>query len=457
MDKTKILKFFLILFSFFLTLQTPSFAQRKGYSKDEIMRRRNALMDKVGEGTIVLFGESMPQPAAHFRQDNDFYYFSGIEDMNAILVMAPKTKETYLFLPVQTQREEMVEGPNLLKDQSAKEKTGITDIFPLSYFDEFIARNERRFGLAFYLRLSPRDFVDNDRWETLIFFARRSRIHYNDQIPLDNYRVNKLKERYPVFEFKDIVPFIDAMRMIKSQEEIEILRRNGKISAEGVKQAMLATAAGIYEYEIEAAAMHVILKNGAKGAAYPPIVGSGPNTCIWHYSQNSRKVEEGDLVLMDFGADLDYLCMDITRTWPASGKFTPEQREVYNIVLEVQKACIEAYRPGVTAMDVQNHVSEVMKKKGLDSRGLRGGFGHHVGMGVHDVGIGGVPLQEGMVFAIEPALYYPEKKIGIRIEDTVLITKDGCEVLTRDVPKEIDEIEKLLKRGQSPFPKGVSK
>ncbi len=444
MDKTKVLKFFLILFSFFLTLQTSSFAQRTGYSKDEIMRRRTALMDKVGEGMIVLFGESMPQPGAHFRQDNDFYYFSGIEDMNAILVMTPKTKETYLFLPPQTQREEMVEGPNLLKDPKAKEKAGVTDIFPLSYFDEFIARSERRFGIAFYLRLSPRDLVDNARWETMIFVARKNRLLYNDQIPLDNYRIAKLKERYPVFEFKDIVPFIDAMRMIKSPEEIEVLRRNGKISAEAVRQAILATAPGAYEYEIEAAAMHVILKNGAKGAAYPPIVGSGPNTCIWHYSQNSRKVEDGDLVLMDFGADLDYLCIDITRTWPASGKFTPEQREVYNIVLEVQKACIEAYRPGVTSEDVQKHVAEVLKKKGLDSRGLRGGLGHHVGMAVHDVGIGRVPLKEGMVFAIEPALYYPEKKIGIRIEDTVLITKDGCEVLTRDVPKEINEIERLL-------------
>jgi len=449
MVKKKLFNFFLILCSLFLISFASSFAQRTGYSRDEIIQRKKALMDQVQEGMIILFGESMPQPGAHFRQDNDFYYFSGIEDMNAILVMTPKTKESFLFLPVQTQREEISEGPNLMKDGKAKEKTGLTDILPLSYFDEFIARNARRQGLAFYLRLSPRDFVDNARWETLIFVARKNRIHYNDQIPLDNYRLNKLKERYPAFEFKDIAPFIDSLRSIKSQEEIEILRRNGKISAEAVKQAMLETAPGVYEYELEAAAMHVILKNGAKGAAYPPIVGSGQNSCIWHYSQNSRKIEDGDLVLMDFGADLDYLCMDITRTWPASGKFTPEQREVYSIVLEVQKACIEAYRPGITEEEVRNHVAELMKKKGLDQRGLRGGFGHHVGMAVHDVGPSGVPLKEGMVFAIEPALYYPEKKIGIRIEDTVLITRDGCEVLTHGVPKEIEEIERLMAKRKS--------
>ena len=152
----------------------------------------------------------------------------------------------------------------------------------------------------------------------------------------------------------------------------------------------------------------------------------------------------GDILLMDFGGELDYMCMDISRTWPVNGKFTPEQRESYIIALAVQKACIEAYRPGITTADVQKHVAEVMRKKGLDPRGQRGGIGHYVGMSTHDVGPRGIPLEAGMVFAIEPGLYYPEKELGIRIEDTILITKDGCEVLTRDVPKEIDEIEKLL-------------
>jgi len=434
----------LLLFVFFF--QSVLFSQRVGYSKQEMIGRRGTLMDRLDAGLIVLFGDCMPTPGGHFRQDNDFYYFTGIEDTGAIVIMAPKTKESFLFLPRQTSREMMFEGKNLLKDEEAKQKTGFTDIYPVSYFDEFIARNARRYGLTFHMRLSPRDSVDNARWETLIFVGRKNRTHYNDQISLDNYRIKKLKERYPVMAFNDITPFIDEMRMIKSSEEIEILRRNGKVSAEGVKQAILATRPGVFEYQIEAAAMHVILKNGAKGAAYPPIVGSGPNSCIWHYDENARETEDGDLVLMDFGADLDYLCMDITRTWPVSGKFTPEQREVYEVVLAVQKACIEAYRPGVTSDDVQKHVAGVMKQKGIDPRGLEGGIGHYVGMCVHDVGLRGVPLKEGMVFAIEPALYYPEKNIGIRIEDTVLITKDGCEVLTKDVPKELEEIERLMSR-----------
>jgi Xaa-Pro aminopeptidase len=277
-----------------------------------------------------------------------------------------------------------------------------------------------------------------------LFAGRKNRTHYNDQISLDDHRIQKLKERYPSFEFKDVTPLIDALRYLKTPEEIAILKRNGRLSAEAVKQAMLSGRPGVFEYEIEAAAMNTILKGGARGAAYPPIVGSGPNTCVWHYEKNGRRTEAGDLVLMDFGADLDHLCMDITRTWPVNGKFTKEQREVYEVVLEVEKACLEAYKPGVTGADVAKYVDDYMKKKGLDSRGLKGGLGHFVGLCVHDVGPRGLPLQEGMVFAIEPALYYPEKNIGIRVEDTVLITKDGCEVLTKGVPKEIDEIENFI-------------
>jgi Xaa-Pro aminopeptidase len=449
MNKKHSLRAILFFVLGFLMASSPSFAQRTGYSREEFIRRRAALMEKTGDGLIILFGETRPLPGAHFHQDNDFYYLTGVEDPGAALIMQSRTKEACLFLPQQTPREELMGGANLLKDPEARGKTGFTEIYQVSYLDEFLGRNLARAGTTLHLRLSPADTIDNARSETLIFTARQARLHYNDQISLDNHRILKLKERFPGAAFKDITPLVDAMRVIKSPEEIEVMRRNGRISAEGVREAMLATRPGGYEYEIEAAAMHVVLKNGAVGAAYPPIVGSGPNTCILHYEKNDRRVEDGDLVLMDFGGLLDYMCTDISRTWPASGKFTKEQREVYEIALEIQKACIEAYRPGVTNEDVQKHVAEVMKKKGLDPRGQRGGFGHYVGLCTHDVGPRAERLQEGMVFAIEPGFYYPEKNIGVRIEDTVLITKDGCEVLTKDVPKEIDEVEKLLSRRET--------
>ncbi len=420
--------------------------QRTGFTREEFARRRSALMEAVKDGAIILFGDAEAPSGAHFRQDNDFFYFTGNEDLGAVLVMVPSSKQACLFLPQLTPREEMMDGTNLLKDPDGKAKSGFSDIFPVSYLDEFLARNLARFNGRFHVRLSPRDNLDDARSETALFAARRARLHYNDQLSIDHYRIVKLKERYPQMEFRDLVPAIDAMRVIKTAEEIEVLRRNGRISAEAVKQAMIVGRPGVFEYGIEAAAVHVILKHGARGPAYSPIVGSGPNSCILHYDKNSRRVEEGDLILMDFGADLDHLTMDISRTWPASGRFTDEQREAYRIALEVQKACIEAYRPGATSESVKAHVAKVMKAKGLDARGLEGGIGHGVGLAVHDVPLGGV-LKEGMVFAIEPGLYYPEKGFGIRIEDTVLITKDGCEVLTRGVPKEIEEIEALLARG----------
>lgn len=422
----------------------PLVAQRIGYPQEEFINRRERLISQVQEGLIILFGEPAPQPGQHFRQDNDFFYFTGVEDPNAVVVMIPRTKKSYLFLPRQTEREAMFEGPNLLHDPQAKRKYGYEAIYPVSYLDEFLARTIPAHGFRLVMRLQPRDEVDSARWETRIFVGRKNRNHYNDQLSLDNYRIKKLKERYPACSLVDITPLIDRMRLIKSRAEIEILRRNGQISAEAIKQAMLATRPGAYEYELEAVAMYFILKNGARGFAYPPIIGSGPNSCIMHYNRNDRQMKAGDLVLMDFGGDLDYMCIDITRTWPVSGKFTPEQREAYQIVLTVLKACLEFYRPGVTSQDVKEHVRQVLQQKGLDSRGLTGGIGHYVGMATHDVGPRGIPLEEGMVFAIEPALYYPEKGWGIRIEDTVLITADGCEVLTAGVPKEIEEVEALL-------------
>jgi len=433
----------LISLALVLCAAGSALAQRTGYTRDEFVRRRAALMERAKSGGIILFGDVDVPAGAHFRQDNDFFYFSGNEDLGAVMVMVPAAGEAVLFLPELSAREVMVDGPNLLGDPQARAKTGFKDIFPLGYLDEYLARNMSRFEGVLHLRLSPRDTMDNARSETALMDARKARSHYNAQISLDQDRIEKLRGRYPGLAFRDVTPAIDALRAIKTAEEIEVMRRNGRLSAEGVRAAMLAGRPGAFEYEAEAAAMAVVLKGGASGPAYAPIVGSGPNSCTWHYDRNSRRIESPDLVLMDFGADLDHLTMDITRTWPASGRFTTEQKEVYRVVLEVEKACIEAYRPGATPKDVRDHVAAVLKAKGLDPRGLEGGFGHGVGLAVHDVPLGGI-LKEGMVFAIEPALYYPDKAMGIRVEDTVLITRTGCEVLSAGVPKEIEEVEKLL-------------
>ncbi|MDD8031131.1 MAG: Xaa-Pro peptidase family protein [Acidobacteriota bacterium] len=416
------------------------------YTPEEFANRRQTLMNSVRDGLIILFASPGNAGAGHFRQDNDFFYFTGCEDANAILVMVPDTKDSFLFVPRKTDREKMMEGGNSLDDAEARDRLHFKAIYPVSYFDEFLARFLGRREAVFYLRLSQEDSVSESRSETALFLARRHRNPYNAQLNLNLFRVERFRQLYPAVQLKDVTPFIDSMRMIKTEKEIAILRLNGRISAEAVKKAMLASKPGAYEYELEAAAVEVLLRNGCRGPAYPPIIGSGPNTCILHYEKNNRRMESGELLLMDFGGDLNYLTMDITRTWPVSGKFTEEQKKIYQVVLEVQKACIEAFKPGVSGKDVQAYVAQKMKAKGIDPLGLRGGLGHLVGLSVHDVQTGELVLKEGLVMAIEPGLYFPEKNLGIRIEDTVLITKEGCEVLTSEVPKEIEEIEALLAR-----------
>ena len=408
--------------------------------------RRARLLEQVKTGTVILFGETDAFPGKRFRQDNDFYYLTGSDEGNAVLVMTAAPRRCVMFLPRQGERERMIDGDNLLWNPRGAELLGMDTIYALSYLDEYLARILKGSGSPVFMRLSPGDPLDGGRWETGIFDARRNRCAYNDRPTLDAHRVKRFRDHFPFCAVKDVSPMLDRMRMIKDDHEIEILRRNGRISAEAIIAAMRVTRPGAMEYELEAAAMGHILKNGADGPAYAPIVGSGPNSCVWHYNLSRRKMAKGDVILMDFGADLDHYAMDITRTWPVTGTFTPRQREMYTTVLAIQKASIEAYRPGVTLEDVKRHVAKRMREWQIPDRGLEGVIHHYVGLSTHDVGEYGIPLEAGMVFTAEPGLYDKKTGIGIRIEDTVLITKDGCEVLSRFVPKEIDEIEKLMAR-----------
>lgn len=451
-----------------ILMSTSLFSQRAPFNREEFINRRDALMNKADADMIILFGKPAPETGTPFRQDNDFYYFTGIEEPGSVLIMLPASGESVLFQPVLAEREIYVSGSNILCSGEDPAEKGFDAVVPVGHLDEYIVRNcGRRSGSDVYIRIMPPDVVNGGRMEMDLHYARSARSHYNDQLTLNTYRVNKLKERYPYINFHDISPLVDELRVIKTDWEKEILRKNGKVSAEGVKAAIMVTEPGVYEYEVEAAAMNVVSSHGALGAAYPPIVASGPNSCTLHYDRSSRKAEDGDVLLIDFGACMDYLTMDISRTWPVNGKFSPEQKKVYRLLLAIQKACIESYKPGVKEKDVIAYVEKKLGKMDLDLSGLENyishsmkppvengelkveniisGFGHFVGMAVHDVGVyGDEGLRPGMVFAIEPGLYNPETGIGVRIEDTVLITDDGCEVLTRAVPKEIDEIEELM-------------
>jgi Xaa-Pro aminopeptidase len=414
------------------------------YPPEEFTNRRQALCRAVGnEGLIMMFGKTMVAAGVRFRQDNDFYYLTGNEDLNAVLVIEATHCDSHLFLPAQTEREASRDGWNWMYEEGAAGKRGFASIRFLTYLQEHLSRVRIGGRQTMHVRLSESTEVDQSRRDIAIFTARRMANPWGSYPTEDAWRVEMLRQRYPYYELEDISPHIDQLRMIKSPREIEALRRNGRVSAEAHRRAIEVTRVGGYEYEIEAEATHIMLKYGAEGAGYPAIVGSGPNVNVWHYQDNSRQLEDGDLVVMDYGASMGYLTVDITRTWPASGKFDELQEKAYRSVLEAQKAIIAAMKPGVTREETREICRKVYEKWGFSDQ-RPSGAGHFVGMSVHDVGDYRRPLEPGMVIAVEPIIEIKERQLHIRIEDTVLVTEDEPEVLTKHVPKEVDELLALV-------------
>ncbi len=421
-----------------------AYAERMPYPPEELTARREALCASLGgEGTLLLFGGTMPHPGYRFRQDHDFFYFTGNEDLNTALAIELDGCKAHLFLPVQDEREVRSDGWNLLHDEEAAETWGYETLHPLGYLGEFLARGRTGRPQKLFVRLSERDEVNQSRGNKALYLSRRFNNPWSAQPSLDAWRVTTLRERYPYYELIDASPFIDALRVIKTAREIEILRHNAAFSAEAIRRAIEVTRPGRFEYELEAEAKYVMLRNGSEANGYPAIVGSGPNVNIWHYRASGRQMKAGELVVVDYGASLSYLTVDITRSWPVSGRFDELQEKVYRCVLEAQKAILASMKPGVTRADTREIGKEIYEKHGFgDHRSP--GAGHFVGLSVHDVGDRDAPFEPGMVIAVEPIIEIKEKQIHVRIEDTVLITEDGVEVLTSGVPKEVDEILALV-------------
>jgi Xaa-Pro aminopeptidase len=396
------------------------------------------------EGYVLLFGQTMPTVGVRFRQDNDFFYFTGNEDLNAVLLIDLAKGESHLFLPTQGASEIRADGKNWLTlgDQAAPR--GFTTIQPLSMLTEVIARAGGGGRQTWWVRLSERDEVDDARSGVALNHARRMNNPFGGQPSEDGWRIQQLRERYSYFEWKDATPAVDALRVIKTPREIEILTLNGRLSAEAIRRAMAITKAGRFEYELEAEATYQLFKNGVQGNGYPAIVGSGPNVNVWHYQDNGRRMEDGDLVVMDYGGALDYQVIDITRTWPVSGRFDELQLKAYRCALEAEKAIIAAMVPGATREQTREIGKRIFEKWGFgDQRAPSAG--HFVGMSVHDVGVMKEPFRPGMVIAVEPIIEIPDKHLHVRVEDTVLVTDHGPVILSAGVPKEVDEVLSIVR------------
>lgn len=432
-------------------------------SKQEFARRRQTLMGMMEPNSIAILpaaDEKIRSRDTHYsyRPASDFYYLSGFPEPEAVLVLVPEREhgEFILFCRERDREKEIWDGYRAGPEGACKD-FGADDAFPVSDMDEILP------GL-----LEGRERV---------YYAMGRDAEFDRKVMswINSIRAKVRSGATPPGEFLDLDHFLHDMRLYKSAAELRIMETAGEISAQAHIKAMQACKPGKYEYELEAEIAYHCAKQGARFQAYNPIVGGGKNGCILHYIENNEKLKDGDLVLIDAGCEYQYYASDITRTFPVSGKFSAEQRAVYDIVLAAQEAAIEKVVTGNHWNDPHDASVRVITE-GLVELGLLKGevdtlieeqayrdyymhrIGHWLGMDVHDVGdykVGGEwrVLEPGMVMTVEPGIYIspdndnvPKKwrGIGIRIEDDVVVTKEGNRVLTVSVPKKPEEIEKLM-------------
>jgi Xaa-Pro aminopeptidase len=386
--------------------------------QQEYRSRRQAARNALDGSVLVLFGrtaEEMEDHSPAVLQEPHFRYLTGWTAPGAILLLAPDRE--ILFLPPHDPVHEKYTGPLAAAgDPDIRSVTGFDQVLPLAQFESQLARA---------LEASPRIAA----------------------LPGD-----RLRSLAPLREQADAASVLGPLRAVKSAAEIGLIQRATDVSVEAHLAAWRRMAPGLAEYQLAATMTGFMLEHGCEGNAYAPIVASGPEATILHYSANARRVQAGELVLMDVGAECDGYATDITRTVPVSGRFTPRQRELYEIVLGAQKAAIAAIRPGATLPQLNRIARDYLDSHGSLARYLNHRISHGVGLEVHDfpAAASAEPLQPGMVITVEPGLYIPEEKIGIRIEDTLLVTPGGSRNLSGALPRESAEIERAMERRAGP-------
>jgi len=410
----------------------------------EFVARRAELAAQTKTGYTILFARNEIPESSHYREDNDFYYYTGVQDPGAVLVMDNVNGKAMLFEPQQVGRTAQVYGANLLSQPDAAKKLGFDSVQPIGNLDIMLSYMAGgKSGVDLWVRLGFPDKADGARPEVGRDHAWKFAHPYHEDVTSDEAPVKLLAERYPMTRLQDVTNIIDGMRNIKRPGEIEVLRRNGKISAEGNREAMAHAKPEMHQYEIEARAYEYYYSHGAQGMAYLAIVGSGKDINTWHYFSNRNVIEANQLVVFDFAASLDHLTMDITRTFNISGKFTEEQAKWYAVDLESQKATIALLKPGHTYEEAEAAGKAVFEKAGIGTQWY-GWPGHFVGEATHDVMRPTGPIKAGQVITVEPIVEFPDKQMHFRVEDTILITNGEPEILSSGIPKEIADVEKLV-------------
>jgi Xaa-Pro aminopeptidase len=383
-----------------------------------------------------------------FRQQSDLFYLTGIEQEKTILMLAPgfhneKFREV-LFILKPNPKLEKWEGHKLTV-QEARDISGIENVFFLEDYEVTLREV----------------LLDSEN----IYLNTNEYVKFFTEVPERNLRFAKeMKEKYPLHRYERLAPLMIKLRQIKSEPEVELIRKACKITGKAFDKVLAEIKPGMMEYEVEAIVTGEYIRNGASGHGYDPIVASGFNACMLHYTDNDQECKDGDLVLMDIGAEYANYSADMTRTIPVNGKFTERQKACYNAVLDVFKQAREMLVVGNTIDKVNKAVNKLMEQKmielGLFTREdvekqdpdhplylkyFMHGISHPLGLDVHDVGSKYDPFKPGMVVTCEPGLYIEEENIGIRIENDILITEEGPVDLMIDIPIEVDEIEAAMR------------
>jgi Xaa-Pro aminopeptidase len=382
-----------------------------------------------------------------FIQNTDLFYLSGIDQEESIFVIFPdageKKHKEILFIKETSEEIAVWEGPKFSKEDASK-ISGIKTIYWTREFEKVFR------GLVF----------EADR----IYLNTNEHLRADVAVETRDARFLKwCKRHYPLHQYERAAPVLHRLRPVKSRIEVELIKQACRITEKAFLRLLSFIRTGIWEFEIEAEICHEFLTHRSRGPAYAPIVASGPNACILHYVRNNRQCADGDLVLMDFGAEYANFTSDLTRTVPVNGKFTPRQKEIYNAVLRVQKAAIQMLRPGNSFETYNKEVGLVMENELislglLDTAAVKNqnpddplykkyfmhSASHHLGLDVHDLGSKYRKFEENMVLTCEPGIYIKKEGIGVRLENDILITKDGPVDLMKTIPVEAEEIEDLM-------------
>ena len=386
-----------------------------------------------------------------FKQATDIFWLSGVDQEDSVLVIFPDAKRNedkeLLFLTETNDLIAVWEGEKLTKSE-AFEVSGIKTVYWLSEFDTIMK--------------SLMSQTEN------VYLLTQEHLRRNTPVQTREMRLNaELRIIYPNHNYKRSAPYLNKLRSVKTALEIEVMKIAAEITAAGFNRVLKFLKPDCWEHEIEAEFIHEFVKRRSRGFAYSPIIGRGSNACVLHYLENNKQCISGDLVLIDVGAEYANYACDVTRCFPVNGKFTDRQREVYESVLRVEKASIELLKPGAVLSEYHKRVGDLMTKELINlnlltqeevdnqnpswpayKKYFMHGTSHYLGLDVHDYGLwDGSPMEAGMVFTCEPGIYIPEEGIGIRIEDDILITSNGYINLTKEIPKEVSEIEAAMKTG----------